>query len=83
MIPMTHLQHNKTAHALVGAVKALVGMHVPGKDGVHAILEQHLLHRLQHVIHLVLMRLVAIVPAPPRKVEDRDIVCTNIMMLQS
>ena len=48
---------------LVGAVEPLVGMHVAGKDSVNAILEQHLLHCLHHVIHLVLMRRVAVVPA--------------------
>jgi hypothetical protein len=37
-------------------------MHMAGEDNIHAVLEEQLLHGLHHVIHLVLMRLVAIVP---------------------
>jgi hypothetical protein len=37
-------------------------MHMPCKDCVHAMLIQRLLHGLHHVIHLMLMRLVAVVP---------------------
>lgn len=49
--------------ALVCAVGTLVGVHVAREDCIHAVLEQHLLHGSQHVVHLVLMRRVAVVPA--------------------
>ena len=41
-------------------------MHMPCKHSVHAMLVQRLLHRIQHVIHLMLMRRVAVVPAHVR-----------------
>jgi hypothetical protein len=45
------------------AVRALVRVHVAGKHNVRAELEQHRLHRGRHVVHLVLVLLVAVVPA--------------------
>ncbi len=45
------------------AMRALVRMHVAGKHDVRAELEQHRLHRSRHVIHLMLVLLVAVVPA--------------------
>ena len=38
-------------------------MHMPGKHRIHPVLVQRLFHGLHHVIHLVLMRLVTVVPA--------------------
>lgn len=37
-------------------------MHMPCKDCVHSMLVQRLLHGLHHVIHFMLVRLVAVVP---------------------
>jgi len=45
------------------AVRALVRVHVAGKHDVRAELEQHRLHRSRHVVHLMLVLLVAVVPA--------------------
>ncbi len=39
---------------------------MPRKHHVSAVLEQQRLHCIQHVIHLVLVRLVAVVPAERR-----------------
>ena len=47
-------------------ISALVCMHVAGKHGIHAMLKQAGLHGLRHVIHLMLVRLVAVVPVRDR-----------------
>ena len=53
-------------------------MHMPYKGCVHAMLIQRLLHGLHHVIHLMLVRLVAVVPV--RKVLNQ---CKVLILEQS